>query len=302
MRRNVVVFCLAASLATVSGCKSLVTIHGVKPAQVNLGATKQLQIFHTEGRRSAREAIIEKMIAQARHGGYFQVQDRTEEGAEVKIAGRTASVEGGSGGLAAGQVGVRIDVLEWNSERDTKETEYQETVGSGKKKRTVTKTKTIKIVRGNVLLGVTLFDDSGKAIWAEKEIQGTAELEGNDKDAAIEQAADDAVAQILSQITPMPYQQQVELDTDDEQQDPIIELAKKGAIAQAAEDMEKYVEAHPNNAAAAYNLAVFIEASGDYQAALSRYDKALSLGNKSLYSTARAACAKRVADQQALAD
>lgn len=294
------VFGFAALMGGTFGCKTMVTIRGVQPAPVGLGATKQIMVFHSEGRRSARETLIAKLIAKARSGGYFQVTDRGEEGATVKIAGMTATVEGGKGGLEAGQVGARIDVLEWEAAKDTIDKQYRETVGTGKGKKTVTKTKSVKVVNGSVLLGVTLFGVSGKAYFAEKEFKGTSQLEGSDSDAAIDAAADNVVGEILAQITPMPYQQQVELDTDDAGQETIIDIAKKGAIQEAVDKMKAYVEANPSNAAAAYNLAVFVEATGDYTTALAYYEKALSLGNKPLYSDARAACAKRVADQDAL--
>ena len=56
----------------------------------------------------------------------------------------------------------------------------------------------------------------------------------------------------------------------------------------------------PRNASAAYNLAVLTEATGDYATALEYYDRALSLGYKEYYATARAACARRLAAAQDL--
>jgi tetratricopeptide (TPR) repeat protein len=71
--------------------------------------------------------------------------------------------------------------------------------------------------------------------------------------------------------------------------------AEAGNIARAADDARRYLDQHPDNAGAAYNLAVFLEAMGEYEEALAMYDRALSLGNKSFYVKARAGCARRLA-------
>ena len=116
----------------------------------------------------------------------------------------------------------------------------------------------------------------------------------------IELAAARAVQRFLADVTPRERTVRVRLDDDDPGQAKILETAEGGAIAQAAGDARRYLQAHPSNASAAYNLAVLLDAMGRYQEALDTYDRALSLGGKDYYLHARADCARRLANQQAL--
>ena len=52
--------------------------------------------------------------------------------------------------------------------------------------------------------------------------------------------------------------------------------------------------------AAAYNQAVLLDALGERYEALAWYDHALELGYQDYYASARAACARRIADAEAL--
>ncbi len=283
---------MAALLGT--GCAAKLAIKTMEPGPVNLGAAKHLAILDTEGRRSAREQLIGEIISQARTAGYYTVEDRSEEGVKVNIAGRTVTLEGGEKGIEPGQMGVRFDVIEWDADKDTEERSTRDSKGN-------TVTKQVKVLKGRALLGVTVFDPSGKALVAEKEYEGTSSLEGDvSKDQAIEAAAKDVVAKLLADITPHEVTRQVRLDEDDDALKPYIETAQAGNLAKAAEDMKGYLDKNPNSAPAAYNLAVLTDAMGNYDAAIQLYDKALQLGNKDYYSEARAECAQRKAAADAL--
>jgi hypothetical protein len=107
---------LALSLST--GCATTLSIRSMQPGAVPIGSAKQLVLLGGEGRRSAREFVGQTLVQQCRERGYFTVEDRSEEGLSVHVAGRQASVEGGSFTLAPEQAGLRIDVLEWNAARD----------------------------------------------------------------------------------------------------------------------------------------------------------------------------------------
>lgn len=284
-----------ACLGLFTACTSSLPIKTLEPGAVNLGATKQLDIVSGEGRRSARETVYNKIIEQARQRGYYTVADRSEEGIEVKIAGRNVTLEGGEKGIDEGVVGLRIDVLEWDSKQKTE---------------TVTKTDSkgreysqdVRLIEGEVVLAVTAFDKDGKTYTAEKEYVGKYQSSDRNtsEDTAIDAAAGDAVRRLLADITPREVTRKVRLDDDEEAMKPFIETAQAGNIAQAITDLKAYRESNPNSSAAAYNLAVLTDASGDYDAALALYDQAMSLGNKDFYSPARAACASRKAAAESL--
>jgi len=277
------------------GCATTVKVTSIEPGAVNLGAAKSLALLQGEGRRSARETVFQDLMNLARTQGYYQITDRTEEGIKVTVAGRKVTVDGDKKGPQPGEMYLRIDVLNWDARRDTKEKEVTDAAGK-------TKTITKVLTTGKASLAVTLFDKDGNAILAEKEYEGRFETEDKDmmEEAVIKSAGTDAIMRLLKDITPRRVVRNVRLDEDDKAQKPMLEAAEKGNIAEAKADLEKYVAANPNNAAAAYNLGVFIEASGDYDAALAKYDQALKLGTKDYYVKARADCAKRKADAESL--
>ena len=293
------IYSFALILATIgiltSGCATKIAIRSMQPGPVSVGATDHLVILHGEGRRSAREVVFMELVSQGRSRGYFSVEDRSEDGIVVRIAGRRVVLEGGENSLESRQAGVRVDVLEWSSFRDIEK--VTKTNAEGQK---IIKNVTVK--RGSVLLAVTLFDPSGRAFLAETEYQGVASTRDMQmpKEELMESAAKYAVSRLFNDITPIQVTSHVVLDDKDPGQKHIIETAKAGSIAMAADDARRYLEQNPNNAAAAYNLAVFLEAMGDYGEAMSMYDRALRLGNKDFYVSARAGCARRLAGVAAL--
>ena len=283
---------LVCSLST--ACATTVAIRSTQPGPVPVGAAKRLVLLDGEGRRSAREFIGEELVRQSRARGYFTVEDKSEDGLSVKVAGRQATIEGGAFTLGPDQVGLRIDVMEWKAERDEQEVTRVDVSGKSHCER-------IPVLRGDALLAVTLVNPAGRAVLAETEYEGTANVDpATPRDDCIEAAARNAIASLLNDITPLQVVIRVRLDDEDAGQENILKTVEAGAIAQAAQDLEAYFHQNPNIASAAYNLAVLKEVMGDSQAALELYDKALSLGGKDFYSQARAGCARRLSDAEAL--
>jgi hypothetical protein len=290
--RTAALLALASLLS--SGCATTVAIRSQQPGAVAVGPARELLLLGGEGRRSAREFVGQALLKQCRQQGYFTVTDHGDEGLSVRVAGRSASIEGGTLALGPEQAGLWIDVLEWSAARDEEEVEHKTIDG----KVTV---ESIPVLRGNTLLAVTLFGPSGQAYLAETEYEGWANIAPDaPREEAIEAAACNALASFLREITPIPVVTHVRLDDEDPGQEAILETASAGATAQAARDLEAYLEAHPSSASAAYNLAVLREAQGEFAAALELYDRALSLGSKDYYARARAGCAKRMADAESL--
>ena len=285
---------LSLALPLSTGCVTTVAIRSMEPGAVPIGATKHLVLLGGEGRRSAREFVGESLVQQCRARGYFTVEDRSEEGLTVKVAGRQASIEGGKFTLDSEQAGLRIDVLEWNAARDEEEVTRTDPTGRQWVER-------VPVMRGNALLAVTLFDASGRAYLAETEYEGFATTDPSaPREESIEAAAHNALGSFLNDVTPCSIVTRVRLDDEDPGQESILKTASNGATAQAAHDLELYFQQNQNIPSAAYNLAVLKEAMGDFQGALELYDRAIALGGKDYYSNARAGCARRVSAAEEL--
>lgn len=274
-----------------SGCMQMLTIESLEPGPVNIGAARSLVIVAGEGRRSAREAVFGQLVAGARQTGYFTITDRSEEGIQVNIAGRTATAMGPTFVPSPSELYLKIDVIEWDTARDTNTA----TDAQGR-------STTTMVTNARVLLAVTLFNAQGIASLAETEYQGGAQSANpNDpQDWLLQQAAGVAVGRLLSDLTPRRVARRVQLDDSEDALKPILDTAVRGNLARAASDLQQYTSMNPNSAAGAYNLAVVLDAMGQYQQAMTWYDRALQLGNKSYYSSARAECARRMASAQSL--
>jgi Flp pilus assembly protein TadD len=109
------------------------------------------------------------------------------------------------------------------------------------------------------------------------------------------------VGRFLWQITPKYAYRHVRLDDEDKAQAPIIKIASGGNVALATTEMRGYVKSNPNNPSAQYNLAVLLDASGQYDEALDLYAQAMKGSTKDFYAAARADCARRLANAQAMA-
>jgi hypothetical protein len=280
-------------LLAATGCAPTLRVNVLEPSQVSLGAGTQLNVLQTGGRRSAREFVLQELGQQAMRGGYFQVKDRSEEGFNMNVAGRSVQfLEGSSDPLPTPQdVALRIDVLDWNANSDS------HTNADG-----VTKSRW----RARVVLGVTAANAEGKAMLAESEYVGEAFFEdtrhGGGEQLAIEQAARNAVARLLWDVTPIYVTKHIRIDEDDKAQQPILEVAKQGNLVRAIEELRGYLAQAPGNAVAHYNLAVMLDATGQYDEALSLYTKAIQLSSKAFYVQMKAECARRQAAQMALSN
>jgi hypothetical protein len=287
-----VVLALAATLAV--GCAPSLKVNVLQPARVNLGSATRLTVVQTEGRKGPREFLVDEVTRQARAGGYFQVADRSDEGIVVKVAGRSVQVVNAGKGPAQGtdEIGVRIDVNDWETEKKTEIIKGTDSKGNPTEREE-------KFYEAKVVASLTAFNSAGKAMLAEEEYEVTGR--GPDKDTALENAGRALVSRFLYDITPSYVTKYIRMDDEDKAQKPIIEVAEKGNVPRAITEMEGYVQSNPQNAGALYNLAVLLDASGRYEEALGLYTKAISLASKDYYVDMKAECARRLANQQALA-
>jgi tetratricopeptide (TPR) repeat protein len=251
-------------------------------------------VVQTEGRRGARDFLIDEVTRQARAGGYFQVTDRSDEGIVVKVAGRSVQVVNAGNGPAQGpdEIGVRVDVNDWDAEPKTEIVKGTDSKGNPTEREE-------KFYEAKIVASLTAFNAAGKAMLAEEEYEVTGR--GPDKDQALKNAGRALVSRFLHDITPSYVTKYIRMDDEDKAQKPIIEVAEKGNVSRAITEMEGYVQSNPQNAGALYNLAVLLDASGRYEEALGLYTKAISLASKDFYVDMKAECARRLANQQALA-
>jgi len=292
-----VVACLAATL----GCASLpmgqstIAIEGVEPGLMELGATRHLVVLEAEGRPSAQRTVFHQLERQARATGYFTIQDRRREGHTVAVVGQRADLDGGRRRMPSGQAGLRVAILEWRSHRQAEAVTRERADGG-------TYTEVVPFRHAGVVLEVSLFDEHGRAHLAQAEFEGHAkgEVSKLSRDIVLDRAARDAVGRFLDTVTPRWVTRHVPLDDDDPEQAPVLEAARAGRIAEAAERATHYFQSHPRSASAAYNLAVLLDALADYEQALAMYDRATRLGAKPFYAESREGCARRLAARRAL--
>lgn len=271
-------------LSTLIGCAPTLAVVSRERAPANFGAANRLSIVQAEGRRSAREEIIGRLVSQARAGGWFEVRDRTSEGIVLKVVDRTVPRNKGQ---AANELFLRFDVYDWTATRETRQVDATNDKGEPIK-------KTVVVYTALTSAGVTVADAKGQARVAEKDFKATAE--GPDDVTAISRAADWLVTQILRHVTPRTVVSEVRLDKSDKAQRKLLKVARNGNVSAAEKDLRAYLGSHPGNAAAQYNLAVMLDALGRYDDALKLYESAIAaVGERRYYLDAKAGCAQRKA-------
>ena len=273
-----------------SACAPRLYVNVLQPAPVNLGPAKKLSLYESQGRQSAREELVKELVTQAQTAGYFTLADRTAEGLTVRITGNAVQP---SVPPAADEVGLRIDIAEWNADKESQPTREKDKQGNP---------ITRDAWKSRVKLLVTAFNAGGKAYAVEKEYAATGEDE-KDEDASILMAAREAVSRVLEDVTPTYVQKAIQLDDTEEAQRPVIDTARSGDVPKAIEMEKQLLAKSPNNAAALFNLAVLMDSQGLYRDALGFYEQAIKLAEtKELYKAMKSECAQRLADAEALAN
>ncbi len=285
---------LLAMALLLPACRTSVPMRSTRPGPVAVGPARHLVILDGNGRRSARETVFRELARQSRRGGWFTVDDLSEDGHRVSVTADKVKVQPRYP-LEEEAAGLRLDILEWQATRSRRTVERTNEQGEVEE-------QTLHTVQGSVVIAVTFFDAWSRALLVESEYEGTSwgTVGEVTKDEVIDRSAANAVARFLADVTPRTVIQKVRLDRDDEGQRAILEIAENGNLVLAARRLAAYAESHPQVPAAAYNQAVLLDALGERYEALAWYDHALELGYQDYYASARAACARRIADAEAL--
>jgi tetratricopeptide (TPR) repeat protein len=252
---------LVAVLMVTAGCAPKLYVNVLRPATVNLGPVKQLAVVETEGRLDARERVVRELVSATGAAGYFTVTERPGSKA------------------APGEIALALAVLEYSAAPDPASEKHASWIGK-------------------VVVSVTATDETGRALVSARPYRGNITSDGGEEE-AYAGATRMAVSALLDDFTPSYARQAIELDEEDVAERPIVELARRGDIKGAIVQERQRVASTPT-AAASYNLAALLDSQGEYAEALTLYDQALKLSMKELYAEARGACARRLADVQAL--
>ncbi len=286
-----------------AGCRTYIPITRYVPGRINIGAAKMLVLVQVKGRSSARQEVAAALTAAVRAGNYFDLQDRRDAGGDVVPSGDRVQLRGVEA-PGAGELGLMIEVYQLtltDSYREETSTHYVSRANGARDR--VDEITEIPVTDAELVIGITLFDRTGRAILSEAEYvgrhSGDADRVGR---AAIRSAVGRAaLRRFFKEITPRRVREYVMVDKSDERQFPMIQRAARGDLEGAQAALERYVETAPDNPSAAYNLAVFTEALGNYDVALAYYDEAIALQRKGFYLQARDACALRKAHADELA-
>ncbi len=293
------------AMVILSGCSTTVTIRSIKPAPTHLGKSPAVGIIDVDGgRRDLQDALIEQLVGQSRSGGFFLIKNRKGEGITFNFVDDQPQSTGKEIEIADSDIFLKAIIVESDVEKDTESRKVNKKVtGKDGKTRTVKVEKEVKIIKSSALVAFTL-NSKNRIYMDEREFEGKVKRDRNgkepDKNGMKELAVQNAVAMFLKNITPSYVSNKVKLDDSDDAQAGMLKQAKKGNIAVAREQLAEYFAKNPNNAAAAFNLAVMVDASGEYQEALDLYNTALKLGNKPQYEKQKGACMKRLNEQLAL--
>lgn len=278
---------LLSLVALAAGCAPSLDFDVFEPPRYNLGPGRQLTVLQSEGRPGARELLVGELGNEAREDNFFRLVDRSHEGMLVQRSGPQVTVYNPRPPAPqAFEVGVRMDLLDWVSLRERTTREVRDANGNV----TVVEEFTF---RGRVAFMPLLFDPSGRVLLAD--VEYGAESTHADEEMAMRNAAEGALERFLADITPRLVRASVRLDTSDGAQEGMLDLAQRGSLQAAVEQMQGYVAANPGNAAAHYNLGAMLDASLRFREALESYDRAIGLDAQSLYTQTRAECARRLA-------
>ena len=266
--------CLASS----SCAAPRIAITAVSSGPLELGPNRKLVLFAGLGPKELRDEAGRELAEQIRKVGYFTMADRSREGAPPVITSSHIEWAMDDALLSDDATGLRLDVSErlrpCGEEPGVAEARSCEA----------------SLV---VTVQASAFASDGRLLVKEQAFSAEVKSPA-DRNRAIASV----IAAFLKAATPVEITRYVALDDRDSGQRRILATAAGGDIAHAREELRFYLEQNPENAPAAYNLAVLTEALSGCNEALSLYDRALTLKSDPRYAETRAACAPQPKSQE----
>ena len=299
MKPHIHSLALLALLAVGStGCTTYMNIRTLRPAAYNLYPVRQLVLVQGAGRDKSLQIAASELTRQTARRGYFAVEDARGQRLRIRTSRSrgTELVPAPDPNRVAAYI--QINVLESST---TPAMVSRNTTVKLEDGSTVTRTTLVAVLRGTARIDVTLLAADGKTLIMHREFTGGSEMDVTlPPPPAAADALRHAVEAVLATITPRVVTSSVKLDRRDKATLPFIELSRAGNIQGAADGLEQYVREHPNSAPGYYNLAVMLDALGQYNIALRHYDRAITLGGRRWYRDGRLSCARRLAERERL--
>lgn len=291
MYRRTSLYLLILSLATLTvlaGCTTYVRVRTVVPAPFNFGLAKELVLIQATGRQRFRERVLEELASQSSSSGWWNYQDKRDQGIQLQLGREKAFLRPEGRSPRHDQVYIRLDFHKLKAKTRTK----MVLVKDGDIEKKVPERRVI----GKVVFSVTSIDGKGRMLFKEREFLGAAVITGPDskhreaKLAAIAQG----IKHFLKEITPSFRFENVRIDDSKEDLKFVVKYIKEGDFPTALKRLRVWRKRAPSRADVHYNLAVVIEAMGNYTDALKSYDNAIKHGGKPYYSFYRDRCARRL--------
>jgi tetratricopeptide (TPR) repeat protein len=283
--------CIAAFGALLlSGCATMIEVQAVHPPRFNMGTVKKFQLVQLEGPEKGRDALLALFKKSSAEGGTFTLVDRRSDGITLQAAGNTLQLNGLKQPLADDEVLLRVDILEWTAGKKENPEAVTDSKAPSQEPRHIVEAKTrVKVTLSN-----------GQGIAASNEYGGTHTNDDNEQE-ALNTGAADIVEHFLEDFAPHKATATVRIDTDDAGQKDSLDRAKAGDVPKAIEGLRATLAKNPGNAVAQYNLAVLLDATGQYPEALDLFTKAVQAQpKKDFWAEAKGECATRAAAQKAL--
>ncbi len=287
LRQTACILMFTASL-TACGGESL-RFSTWEKGEVDFGDADTVVLIDGYGAPGALDELRNTLTNKFQSNGYFGVRDESHD--------RAILVHDDDGGLQLNNqqalpqkaLTLEVDILERFVVNDYVVQEATDEAGN-------VYDLFVPIRRAEVRLDVYLAADDGFALMngvTYHAVRETEDVDVPDVD-LLRDAADAALAEIVSTIAPHTRTHAVPLDSDDESLRPMIDIAQGGDLDAAIAMADERLAQNPQDAAVLYNKAVFLDAQARYADALETYDTAIGLdAEKAFYREARNDCYAR---------
>ncbi|MBI4518768.1 MAG: tetratricopeptide repeat protein [Deltaproteobacteria bacterium] len=319
-------------LAGLAGCAAKIPVKMTLPAETDLSRFRRVAILRFQGNGgdqlgNALEATL--MNAQVNGEPYFTLvsRDRLDQVLQEQKLGTSGLVDDSSAARVGKVLGVDGMIAGSVNEYGTRDRQYSEVREETHDKKTYHVTYNCIERTARIHLNTKFIDTSTTAIAMSVPLQGHGrdqdcqragtQLSVIDSNDMLRSATDEMFGAFARKIAPHDVVVNIELrEKDDdigffgggaesakaatEHIKTGVTYAKGGNWSLAISSWEQAAQAHPNSAAAFYDIGVAYEAQGQLEKAREQYRKAAQLRAESLYVQATGTIEKRIRDREAV--